>query len=124
MRYITPVIKWGKEVGPKVWSRTKETSGKVKQYTTDAFSKMHQSKQWQTASKSIGELKAKSISIGSKVEKHVKRHPIKYTAAGAGVTGFGFAKTHSGQEKKLKAYFGTLPKSDPRYKIMKEKGWV
>jgi len=113
MRYITPVIAWSKNVVPK-----------VKQYTTDAFSKMHQSKQWQTASKSIGELKAKSISIGSKVEKHVKRHPIKYTAAGAGVTGFGFAKTHSGQEKKLKAYFRTLPKSDPRYKIMKEKGWV
>ena len=67
-----------------------------------------------------GWVKSKSISIGSKVEKHIKRHPIKYTAAGAGVTGFGFAKTHSGQEKKLKAYFGTLPKSDPRYKALKK----
>ena len=85
-------------------------------------------KHFATAVKATKELKAKVKipntsqikSFGSKVEKHIKRHPIKYTAAGAGVTGFGFAKTHSGQEKKLKAYFGTLPKSDPRYKALKK----
>tara|TARA_Y100000034_G_scaffold128880_1_gene184318 strand:+ start:245 stop:544 length:300 start_codon:yes stop_codon:yes gene_type:complete len=56
MRYITPVIEWGKKVGPKMWSRTKETPGKVRQYTTDTFSKLHQSKQWKAASKAINEM--------------------------------------------------------------------
>ena len=41
MRYITPVIKWGKKVGPKIWSYTKKAPGKVKKYTTDKFSKLH-----------------------------------------------------------------------------------
>ena len=84
MRYITPVIKWGKEVGPKVWSRTKETSGKVKQYTTDAFSKMHQSKQWQAASKSIEEMGAMPLKEVGK--KFTTKTGIGITAGVAGGT--------------------------------------
>ena len=52
----TGVKAWSKKVGPKVWSASKEAPSKVKKYTTDAFSRLHQSKQWQAASKSIEEM--------------------------------------------------------------------
>ena len=52
----TSVKAWGQKVGPKVWSATKEAPGKVKKYTTDTFSKMHQSKQYQNASQAIHEM--------------------------------------------------------------------
>ena len=114
MRYITPVIKWGKEVGPKVWSRTKETSGKVKQYTTDAFSKMHQSKQWQTASKSINEMSGK---VTTKYKKLPESYKTGLKVAGVlGATGAGITGAMALSPK--------LKKNDPRYKIMKEKRWV
>ena len=66
-----------------------------------------------------------SLRAGSaKAGKHIKKHKLKYAAGAAAVTGFGFAKTHSKQEKKLKTYFGKLPKSDPRYKSLKKAGYV
>ena len=53
---FTGVKAWGQKVGPKVGSAIKETPGKVKKYTTDTFSKVHQSKQYQNASQAIHEM--------------------------------------------------------------------
>ena len=72
----------------------------------------------------LASLRAGSAKYSAKAKKHVMKHKGKYTAGAAGVTGFGFAKTHSSQEKKLKTYFGKLPKSDPRYKALKKAGYV
>ena len=116
MRYITPVIEWGKKVGPKIWSRTKETPRKVKQYTTDAFSKMHQSKQWQAASKSINEMS--SMQIREVGKKFTTKTGIGITAGVAGgAVGYVTAK-------KKKVRFGKLSKSDPNYKALKKAGYV
>ena len=52
----TGIKAWGQKVGPKVGSTLKETPGKVKKYTTDTFSKMHQSKQYSQASQAIHEM--------------------------------------------------------------------
>ena len=60
----------------------------------------------------------------SKLYKHITKHPVKYGAGAAAVGGFGLATAHSSQDKKLKKYFGKLPKSDPRYKALKKKGFV
>ena len=94
--------------------------GRATFIASKAFAKKH----YTSAVKAIKDLKGPLTKYGSKVEKHIKKHPIKYTVGAAGVTGFGLAKIHSGQEKKLKTYFGTLPKSDPRYKALKKKGFV
>ena len=72
----------------------------------------------------LASLRAGSAKYSAKATKHIKKHPIKYATGAAAVTGFGFAKTHSKQEKKLKTYFVKLPKSDPRYKALKKKGFV
>ena len=56
MRYVTPVIKWGQKVGPKIWSATKDAPGKAKKIASDAFSKVHQSKQYAQASQAIHEM--------------------------------------------------------------------
>jgi len=56
MRYVTPVIKWGKKVGPKIWSATKDAPGKAKKIASDAFSKAHQSEQYAKASRAIHEM--------------------------------------------------------------------
>ena len=94
--------------------------GKGAFIASKAFAKKH----YTGAVKAIKELKGPLTKYGSKVEKHIKKHPLKYTAGAAGVTGFGLAKSHSAQEKRLKTYFGKLPKSDPRYKALKKKGFV
>ena len=56
MRYVTPVIKWGQKVGPKIWSATKDAPGKAKKIASDAFSKAHQSEQYAKASRAIHEM--------------------------------------------------------------------
>jgi hypothetical protein len=33
------------------------------------------------------------------IKKHIKKHPIKYTAAGSGVTGYGIGKVNSNKKK-------------------------
>ena len=79
---------------------------------------------------SIKELKGPALKKAGKwnnaAYKHVTRHPVKYAAGASAVVGFGFAKTHSSQEKKLKKHFAKLPKSDPRYKAHKKaiKAWA
>ena len=72
----------------------------------------------------IFDIKKTAGKINTKAYKHVTKHPVKYAAGASAVGGFGLAKTHSSQEKKLKTYFGKLPKSDPRYKALKKKGYV
>ena len=84
MRYITPVIEWSKKVGPKVWSATKEAPGKVKKYTSDTFSKIHKSKQWDDASRSIHEMGAMQIRDVGK--KFTTKTGIGITAGVAGGT--------------------------------------
>ena len=67
MRYVTPVIKWGKKVGPKIWSATKDAPGKAKKIASDAFSKAHQSEQYANASRAIHEMSAMQVrDVGKK----------------------------------------------------------
>ena len=67
MRYVTPVIQWGKKVGPKVWSATKDAPGKAKKFATDTFSKVHQSEQYAKASRAIHEMSAMQVrEVGKK----------------------------------------------------------
>jgi hypothetical protein len=67
MRYVTPVIKWGQKVGPKIWSKTKEAPGKAKKFATDQFSKVHQSEQYAKASRAIHEMSAMQVrEVGKK----------------------------------------------------------
>ena len=80
MRYITPVIKWGQRVLPKL----KEAPGKVKQYTTDAFSKMHQSNQYKKASDAINTMKF--TTLGEVGKKFTTKTGIGITAGVAGGT--------------------------------------
>jgi len=84
------------------------------------------------AIKTLGaKIKSKSKAIkpaiekyGNIAEKHIKKHKIKYTAGTAATAGYSFANIKSDQEKKLKKHFANLPKSDPRYKALKKKGYV
>ena len=94
--------------------------GKGAFIASKAFAKKH----YTSAIQSIKELKGPIGKINTKVYKHVTKHPVKYASGAAAVGGFGLAKTHSSQEKKLKTYFGKLPKSDPRYKALKKKGYI
>ena len=80
----TGVKAWSKKVGPKVWSATKEAPGKVKKYTTDKFSKLHQSEQYLKASRSIKEMQYVSVrDIG---KKFTTKTGIGITAGVAGGT--------------------------------------
>ena len=89
-------------------------------------------KHFTTAVKSMKELKAKvkipnksSIkSFGSKVEKHIKRHPIKYTAGATAVASYGIFKEHKKMKPKLMKAFGALPPHDARYKALKQGGYI
>ena len=89
-------------------------------FLAKTFAKKH----YTGAVKAIKDLKRPIGKINTKVYKHVTKHPVKYASGAAAVGGFGLAKTHSSQDKKLKTYFGKLPKSDPRYKSLKKKGYV
>ena len=80
MRYITPVIKWGQTVLPKL----KEAPGKVKKLTTDAFSKMHQSNQYKQASDAIQTMKF--TTLGEVGKKFTTKTGIGITAGVAGGT--------------------------------------
>ena len=84
MRYITPVIEWGKKVGPQIGSALKETPGKVKKYTTDKFSQFHQSKQYAQASRAIHEMGAMQVREVGK--KFTTKTGIGITAGVAGGT--------------------------------------
>ena len=80
----TGVKAWGQKVGPKVWSATKEAPGKVKKYTTDTFSKMHQSNQYRQASDAINSMKF--TTLGEVGKKFTTKTGIGITAGVAGGT--------------------------------------
>ena len=80
----TSVKAWGQKVGPKVWSYTKEAPGKVKKYTTDTFSKVHQSNQYRQASDAINSMKF--TTLGEVGKKFTTKTGIGITAGVAGGT--------------------------------------
>ena len=96
------------KVGGKAWTKIKTTGKKVPSWVKS----------------NLKAIKSPIGKFNTKAYKHVTKHPVKYAAGASAVGGFGLAKTHSSQEKKLKTYFGKLPKSDPRYKALKKKGYV
>ena len=85
MRYVTPVIQWGKKVGPKIWSTTKDAPGKAKKVATDTFSKFHQSETYAKASRAIHEMGAKSFTGRDVAKKLTTKTAI---GIGAGVGGY------------------------------------
>jgi len=92
----TGVKAWGQKVGPKVWSATKEAPGKVKKYTTDTFSKMHQSNQYRQASDAINSMKF--TTLGEVGKKFTTKTGIGITAGVAG----GTVGYQAGKRKKRK----------------------
>ena len=66
-------------------------------HRSSKFATMH----YQSAVKAIKELSGPvtKSKYGSMIGKHIKKHPIKYTAAGAGVTGYGIGKVNSNKKK-------------------------
>ena len=98
MRYVTPVIKWGKKVGPKIWSKAKEAPGKAKQVATDAFSKAHQSAQYKKASDAINTMKF--VTLGEVGKKFTTKTGIGISAGVAGGT-VGYM---AGKKKKQNRY--------------------
>ena len=74
--------------------------------------------------KAIKDLKSPATKYGSKVTKHIKKHPIKYAAGAAGAAGYGIYSSSKEMKPKLIKAFAQLPKSDPRYKSLKKAGYV
>ena len=94
--------------------------GKATFVASKAFAKKH----YTSAVKAIKDLKGPATKYGSKVTKHIKKHPIKYTAGAAGVAGYGIYSSSKEMKPKLIKAFGKLPKSDPRYKSLKKAGYI
>ena len=80
----TGVKAWGQKVGPKVWSATKEAPSKVKKFTTDTFSNVHQSNQYRQASDAINSMKF--TTLGEVGKKFTTKTGIGITAGVAGGT--------------------------------------
>ena len=80
----TGVKAWGQKVGPKVWSATKKAPSKVKKYTSDTFSKVHQSEQYAKASRAIHEMGVMQVRDVGK--KFTTKTGIGITAGVAGGT--------------------------------------
>ena len=78
------IVDWGRKVGPQIGSAIKEAPGKVKKYTSDTFSKIHKSKQWDDASRSIHEMGAMQVRDVGK--KFTTKTGIGITAGVAGGT--------------------------------------
>tara|TARA_R100000458_G_C8155941_1_gene161911 strand:- start:62 stop:367 length:306 start_codon:yes stop_codon:yes gene_type:complete len=81
---------WGKKVGPKAWSATKEAPGKAKKVATDTFSKFHQSQTYEKASRAIHEMGAKSFTGRDVAKKLTSKAAI---GIGAGVGGYYVGKS-------------------------------
>jgi hypothetical protein len=94
--------------------------GKATFMASKAFAKKH----YTSAVNAIKELKGPAIKYGSKVTKHIKKHPIKYAAGAAGAAGYGIYSSSKEMKPKLIKAFAQLPKSDPRYKSLKKAGYV
>ena len=92
----TGVKAWSQKVGPKVWSATKEAPSKVKKYTSDTFSKVHQSNQYRQASDAINSMKF--TTLGEVGKKFTTKTGIGITAGVAG----GTVGYQAGKRKKRK----------------------
>ena len=92
------VIDWGRKVGPKIWSKTKDAPGKAKQFATDQFSKIHQSETYAKASRAMSEMSYTTVrDVGAKLT----------TKTGIGImagVGGGAAGYAAGKKKKNKRY--------------------
>jgi hypothetical protein len=78
------IVDWGRKVGPQIGSAIKEAPGKVKKYTTDTFSKVHQSNQYRQASDAINSMKF--TTLGEVGKKFTTKTGIGITAGVAGGT--------------------------------------
>jgi len=88
--------------------------GKGAFIASKAFAKKH----YTSAVKAIKELKAPATKYASATGTHIMKHKGKYTAGVVGAAGVGVYSASKNNN------LGKLKKSDPRYKIMKQKGWV
>ena len=92
------VIGWGRKIGPKIWSKTKDAPGKAKQFATDQFSKIHQSETHAKASRAMEEMSFTTVrDVGKKLT----------TKTGIGImagVGGGAAGYAAGKKKKNKRY--------------------
>jgi len=85
------VASWGKKVGPKIWSKTKDAPGKAKKFTTDQFSKMHQSETYAKASRAMSEMSAMQVrEVGAKLT--TKTGIGIMAGVGGGAAGYAVAK--------------------------------
>ena len=91
------VIGWGRKIGPKIWSKTKDAPGKAKQFATDQFSKMHQSEAYAKATRAMSDMSYTTVrDVGKKLT----------TKTGIGImagTG-GAAAGYAAGKKKKKRY--------------------
>ena len=102
----SPIIKYGKKGLRLIKKTTPKSVKKFSKKSTKFIGKEYQ--EMKHFAKTNPEMFAGSVVIG-------------------GATGYGLKKSYqalTNKDKKKKTIFGKLPKSDPRYKIMKEKGWV
>ena len=79
-----------------------------------AFAKKH----YTSAVNSIKELKAPAKKYAKMSKKHLMKHKGKYTAGVVGGAGIGIYSASKNDN------LGRLSKSDPRYKALKQKGYV
>ena len=95
---LTGISAWGKKVGPKIWSRTKEAPGQAKKIATDTFSKVHQSESYKNASRAISEMS--SMQVREVGKKFTTKTGIGISAGVAGGT-VGYI---AGKKKKKNRY--------------------
>ena len=88
--------------------------GKGAFIASKAFAKKH----YTSAINSIKELKGPATKYATATGKHIMKYKGEYTAGTVGAGGVGLYSAYKNNN------LGKLKKSDPRYKIMKEKGWV
>ena len=74
--------------------------------------------------KTVKDLRGPLTKFGSKVTKHVKKHPLKYTAGATAAVSYGVFKEHGKMKPKLIKAFGALPPHDARYKALKKGGYI
>ncbi|MBT3548616.1 MAG: hypothetical protein HN490_01705 [Gammaproteobacteria bacterium] len=88
--------------------------GKGAFIASKAFAKKH----YTSAIQSIKELKGPATKYATATGKHIMKHKGKYTAGTVAAGGVGLYSASKNNN------LGKLKKSDPRYKIMKQKGYL
>jgi hypothetical protein len=86
--------------------------GKGAFIASKAFVKKH----YTGAVKAVKDLRGPATKYGSKVTKHIKKHPIKYTAGATALASFGVYSEHQKQKK-----MGTHKRLK---KELKKKGYI